>query len=243
MKILTTAILYIFIPAMLLAAPIEDFTAKYNVYHNEMYVGQSTRSLNSNSSLLKFSSVTETAGLAALFFDITINETSQLILKNKNLNFFSYHYNENKEDKNKHYQLSIDDKTQQLYNSHTRKHYPTTKNMHDMLGFTIAIMFDLKKGLRDLKYSIAEKNKINNYHLKFIQEEKLISNNKEINTLKMEHYDPLKKQRFTLWCAKNLDFVPLRIRKIKENGDETLLNLTQFNHENIYLSLDNEESD
>lgn len=243
MKILTTGILYFFIPAMLIAAPIKNFNAKYDVYHNEFYVGETSRTLNFKNNYFRFSSVTKTAGLAALFSDITINETSQLVLDNNHLNFFSYHFDEMKDDKNSRYQLSIDEESRQLYNSHTQKYYPVTKNLYDMLGFTIAIMHDLKNGQRLLKYTLASKDKIKSYQLKFIQEEKLVSDNEEIITLKMEHYDPQKKQRFTFWCAKNLDFLPIKVQKIKSNGDEILLNLTMLNQRKFDLPLNDEEFD
>lgn len=243
MQTITTVFLYFFLQAMVIAAPVEDFTAKYKVYRNELYVGQSTRTLSSKNNHLEFSSVTKTAGIAAWFVNIAINETSKLNLNDNNLSFVSYYYNEKKKDKNKTYQLTLDEKYQQLYNSYTKQTYPVTGNVHDILGFTIAIMHDLAKGKRELNYLIAEKKHIKPYHLKFIKKEKLATNSGDINTLKMEHFDPIRKQRFTLWCAEKLNFLPVKISKVKENGDEILLNLTQINQKKIVLSLDNEENE
>ena len=250
MRYLTSTILYFCLQTITLASPIQNiqnFTAKYDVYHNGLYVGQSTRTLNSNNNSLSFSSVTETAGLAALFFNITIHETSQLRFKNNQLNFVSYHFEEKNNDKSERYQLSLiekpAEKSRQLYNTHTKKHYPASDNLQDMLGFTITAMMDLKKGQRELNYTLADKDHVKPYHLKLKKEEKIATDSGEINTLKMEHYDPIKNIRFTLWCAEKLNFLPVKISQIKENGDETLLTLTELNSKKVYLNFDNEALD
>ena len=221
------------------ASSLKDFSASYDLYHNGMYIGKSNRLLSTKNKLLTFTSTAKTAGILALFSDITVTETSKLRFKNNRLNFFSYTYNEKDSDKNEGYQLRLD-KFHQFYNSSTEQHYPVTKNLHDTLGFTVAIMPELQAGKREIKYHIAEKDSLKNYTLKFIQKENLITDNGEISTLKMEHYDPQTKLRFTLWCAENMDFLPIRIRNINHKGDENLLNLTSFNKKQIYLELNDE---
>ena len=57
------------------------------------------------------------------------------------------------------------------------------------------------------------------------------------------HYDPQTKTRFTLWCAENMGFLPIRIRKINYKGKVVLLNLTHFNQQAIDLILDEDEDE
>ena len=191
---------------------------------------------------MTFTSTAVSKGIAAWFYDIQIDEESKLKFNDKRLNFLSYSYHEKKNDKIKHYQLSLN-KQKQLFNSHNKKHYPLTNNLHDTLGFTVAIMFDMQSGLREMKYTIAEKDKLKPYHVKYIHKESLTTQHGELSTLKMEHYDPQSKKRFTFWCAEKLGFLPVRIRKIDHKGKETLLNLIQFNHKALEISLDEEEID
>ncbi len=224
------------------STPLKDFIASYALYHNEMYIGQSLRRLSTGNQFLTFSSIAESKGIAAWFYDITINEESKLQFKDQRLNFFSYSYNEKKNNEIKNYQLHLN-KQEKLHNSHTNEIYPLTNNLHDTLGFTIAIMHDLQSGLREMKYTIAEKDKLKTYHIKFIEKENLTTNYGTITTLKMEHYDPKTSKRFTLWCAEKLDFLPVRIRKINHKGKETLLNLTQFNQKTLDIPLEEEEID
>jgi len=240
MRYLITIFFYFLLQSNIFATPVKDFTARYNLYHNDFYIGQSKKTLTTKNNFLTLSSISTTAGIAAWFFDITITETSKLQHKNNRLNFFSYSYVEKGKDKN--YQVHLE-QPQSFYNSHTKKSYPLAKNLHDLLGFTVAIMHDLQAGKREIKYTIAEKSKVRIYTLKLIQKEDLATNKGKISTLKMEHYDPKTKTRFTLWCAENMDFLPIRIRKINYKGKVVLFNLTHFNQQAIDLILDDDEDE
>ena len=240
MPYLITFIIYFFAQNVAFSAPLEDFTARYDLYYNGFYVGESTRALATTNNLATFSSIAKTAGMAAWFADITVTETSKLRYVNKKLNFVSYLYDEKGNNKNERYELHLD-KELRLYNSYEKKTYPATKNLHDTLGFTVAIMLDMQAGKRNIKYTIAEKDNFKPYTLKFIKEEALITDKGEIITLKMEHYDPETKYRFTFWCAKDMGFLPIKISNVNPKGDENLLHLTHFNNKPVYLSLDEEE--
>ncbi len=242
MRFLTTLFFYFLLQSTSFSAPLKDFTASYDLYRSEMYIGQSTKHLTTKNNLLTFSSVAKTEGVAAWFYDIRITEESKLRYKDQRLSFFSYSYDENKNDKKKNYQLHLA-KQDQFYNSHTQKLYPVTANLHDTLGFTLAIMYDMQAGKREMKYTIAEKDKLKNYSIKFIKKENLPTYDGEIRTLKMEHYNPQTKLRFTFWCAEDMGFLPIRIRKINYKGKEVLLNLSKFNQKDISLTLDDEEID
>lgn len=242
MRYLFTIIIYLFIQSAVFSATLADFSAHYDLYYNEFFVGQSTRNLATKNNDVTYSSTSKTAGIAKWFYDVTVTETSKLSYKNKQLNFVSYVYNEKDKDKNEGYELYLN-KSDQLYNSHEKKNYPITKNLHDTLGFTVAIMLDMQAGKRKIKYSIAEKDNLKTYTLKFIKKETLMSDKGKIDTLKMEHYDPETKYRFTFWCAENMGFLPVRIRNINPKGDENLLNLTQFNQNPIHLNLYEEDTE
>lgn len=238
---LVTALLLLFINSSVLAATVNNFSANYDVYQNGFYLGTSLRTLTNNKNTFTFTSVTQSGGIAAWFFDVKINETSTLIQKDNHLSISSYKYEEKQKNKHEILELKIDE-TQQLYNSYNKQHYPLTQNMYDGLGFSIALMHDLKNGLREVNYTIAEKEHLKSYQLKFRGFEKLREGNKTINTLKMEHFDPESKYRFTFWCAETMDFLPIRIRNVKNNGDEIVLNLSEFNQKAIYLDLENDDS-
>lgn len=242
MRYINTLLLYFSMQTFLFASPINNFVAQYDLYHNQTYVGKTERRLVSKNKLLTFSSIAKTDGFLSWFADITVTEKSQLQAQDNSLNFISYSYLEVDGSKKKQYQLHID-KSKSIYNSHTQKTYPLNHDLHDTLGFTVAIMHDMKKGKREIKYSIAEKDSLKTYTLKFIEKVNIETQTGNIETFKMEHYNPHTNERFTLWCAKNMDFLPIRILSINRKGDENLLNLSQFNNKKVYLELTEEESD
>ena len=242
MRYLITILFYISIQTLSFAAPLKNFSVSYGLYYNEMYVGQTTRNLVTQNNNVNFSSIATTDGIAAWFFDITLTETSKLRYKNNQLNFFSYSYNEKKKNENKGYQLHLD-KVNKFYNSYTKELYPVANNLHDTLGFTVAIMHDMQKGKREITYAIAEKKKVETYTLKLKAKENIETNNGQIMTFKMEHYNPQTKERFTLWCAEKMGFLPIRILSINRKGNERLLNLTQFNQKKFVLNFPEEEID
>jgi len=242
MRYFFTLLFFFILQTNALSSPLKNFTATYDLYHNNFFVGQSTRKLVTENTFLTFTSISKTSGLAALFFDVTLSEISKLRFKHKRLQFFSYHYDEKKNGTTEGYTLTLA-KNNTFYNSHEKKYFPVTKNLHDTLGFSVAIMRDMQLGKREIQYAIAEKDALKIYTLKFIKKEKLITNHGTISTLKMEHYNPQTKHRFTFWCAENMDFLPIRIRNINHKGDENLLNLSQLNKKPIYLELEDENDD
>ncbi|MCW8899767.1 MAG: DUF3108 domain-containing protein [Gammaproteobacteria bacterium] len=239
MRNIFIATIFLLLPSITSASSVKDFSASYAVYKNGFFLGNTKRTLTTKNNILNYTAVTETAGIAAWFFDVTIFEKSKLILKNDSLNIYSYKYDEKNKDKHTIHELHIDD-NKQLYHSYTKQHYPITKNLHDGLGFNIAMMHDLKKGLRDIKYTIAEKEKLKDYHIKFVKEETLPADNGGLKTIKIEHTNPKTKDRFTFWCVESMGFLPVRIQNVKDNGDEVLLNLTHYNNKEVYLYLDDD---
>ena len=242
MQYFITILFYLTLHTVVLAAPINNFTAQYELYYNEMYIGKTTRHLTKQNNLLTFSSTSKTDGVAAWFKDITIIETSKLLYNNNSLTFYSYNYDEKRNNEEKKYKIHID-KEKTIYNSHTKEHYPIANNLHDILGFTAAVMQDMKNEKKELKYTIAEKRKLKTYTLKFIKKENIATNSGHITTHKMEHYNPLTKERFTLWCAEDMGFLPVRISSYNHKGNTSLLNLTKFNKIKFNLELDEEELD
>lgn len=220
----------------------ENFTANYALYHNQSYIGEAMRKLHYNGDTLSYTSKAISKGFISLFYDIKIYEESLFNVKDKQLKFHSYSYYEKKNNDIKNYQIQLKKNTT-IFNSHNNESYPLPANLHDTLGFTVAVMHDLQSGLRDMKYTIAEKDKLQQYHLKFIKTEKLRTSKGQLMTLKMEHYDAQSKTRFTLWCAEEMKFLPVRIRKIDHRGKETLLNLNQYNKKPLEIYLPEEEID
>ena len=60
MRYLFTLLLYLSVQTLSFAAPLKDFTVSYDLYYNEMYVGQTTRNLVTEKNNINFSSIATT---------------------------------------------------------------------------------------------------------------------------------------------------------------------------------------
>ena len=242
MRYITIIFFYLFIQNIAFSASVKNYSARYEIYHNNFYVGHTNRKLTKEKDFFVFSSVSETAGIASWFADITITETSKLKITNNNLTFYSFDYQINKNGKKESYQLNLKN-AQQFYNSHKKQLFPVTQHLQDTHGFTVAIMYDLKNGKREMTYELAKKNKLDKYQLKFIKNEALATSSGKISTLKMEYFNPKKNQRVTIWCAPDMDFLPIRILNSDDNGDKNLLHLTHFNSKPVFLKMNEEDTE
>ncbi len=219
---------------------VENFSAGYDLYYNGIFVGRSQRELKNNQNILTYTATSKTAGLAAVFLDVTIRETSRLRLQQQQPRFFDYHYLESNNDKQEKYAITLRDQ-HTFYNSHTKKTYPYADNLQDTLGFAIRLMHDLQQGKRNIAYTMAEKDQVKTYNLKFIGKESLLTDNAPLETIKLEYHEPGSKLRFTVWCAEKMGFLPVRIASITPHGDENLLLLNAYNRKKIYIDYDLEE--
>ena len=96
MRYIITLFFYLLLHNVAFSTSIKDFTSRYEVYHNNFYVGTATRKLKKEKNFFIFSSEAKTAGIASWFYDVTITETSKLIDKNKQFRFHSFDYHKNK---------------------------------------------------------------------------------------------------------------------------------------------------
>lgn len=233
-------ILLLLLPGFSMAAAVKDFVAIYDLYYNGIYVGKSTRTLKTENHILTFHSLAKSAGLAAIFVDVTINETSKLIYKNDRLQFFSYHYDEVNNDKHDEFSIVRKGK-KQIYNSFRQKTFPLVSNLQDQLGFSVTLMHDLRKKEADITYSLADKEQIKNYTLKLLGHEKIDTDAAPLDTVKLEFKDKGNNARFVVWCAPSMDYVPVRILSVTPHGNENMLKLNNYNGRKIYIDYGGDE--
>lgn len=222
-----------------LYADIDPFNSRYEVFHNNIYVAKSFRTVtrNGDKSLL-FEAKTEPAGIAAWFFDINILEKSLLEINDAKLKFKEYSYSEIKDGKlNTSESFQIKKTSQkQFYNSHLKETHPVTDNLHDILGFLLAMMNKAQQGEKNITLTIAEKDNLKPYHLKYLGEEELETRDSNQQTLKFEHRSHDSRFSFIFWLSPKLNYLPVRILNRKDNGDEILMNLTHFNNKSYYFN-------
>lgn len=208
---------------------LSPFQLEYNVSRNQLHLGSTRRELTRlENNMYQMQSLTEAEGFVALFFSETVRETSRFRLSDGQVQPLHYRYH--KTGKNSEtFEVNYDREAQQLRHSLMEKIRPLTPRDQDLLSFQVAMMLDLQHSVRQLKYRIADKKRIEQYNLVPRGEKVFDTQLGRLHTVIMEHYDEKRKRTYTFWCAKELNYLPYQSRRIEDDGDVILLQLRRYN--------------
>lgn len=107
-------------------------------------------------------------------------------------------------------------------------------NTQDLLSFQLALMDGLYQGRRQFDFHIVDHKRIQRQTLKYTKSQKMKSSHGELDVLQLEHHAEKSHYRFTFWCAKQLHYLPVLIRKIEQDGDVVQLKLKRLNKDLFY---------
>lgn len=197
------------------------FNVRYDVSYNGMDVGSNNRSLIfSDKTHAVFTSIAIPEGLAALILKEIVTETSSLEITPSSIRPDKYTFKKDKKGKIEQYNLNFNWPNHEFFSSHENKTFHAPENTQDMLSFMLYIMQALQNNRSDFTLPIAAKNKLRVFEVTKTGEELLVLDSGKFNTLKIEHFDKDKKERFTLWCAPSLNYLPVKIVKLESDGDK-----------------------
>ena len=73
-------------------------------------------------------------------------------------------------------------------------------------------------GRQNLRYTIADGGKIKDYNFEILGEETLSTPLGKLDTVKLERHKPNSRRKSTLWCAKKLEFLPVKVENVEKDG-------------------------
>lgn len=227
-------LLYILI-ALLFSGPVfsetgpSPFTLEYNVSKNQFHLGSKRHELKHlRDDLYLMQAVTEAEGIVAMFFSETVQETSRFRLNSDEVKPLHYRYHKSGK-KPETFEVDFDYQAGELRHSLMDKIHTLKPIDQDLLSFQIAMMLDLQQSVRPLKYRIADKKRIENYKLIPRGEKVFDTQLGKLHTVIMEYYDKKRKRTYRFWCAKELNYLPYRSRRIEADGDVILLQMRRYN--------------
>jgi len=202
------------------------FTITYEVTHNNIYLGDAVRSfkLQNNGNWL-YRSDTKGKGVIRMLVKDTINETSTIQQHAHTYQPLSYRYHQHGGKKEKKFNIVFDWKNGDISNDFTKKSYPLKTGTHDLLSFQIQLMRDLQDDKQSVTYIIADKKRVDSYSLKVVNKTKLKTPYKTLDTIKLVSNKIRNKTQFFIWCAPELNHLPVRVLKIDTDGKTTEFNL------------------
>ena len=200
------------------------YEATYEVLHNEFYLGDTVRSLkkSANGGWL-YRSHTEPKGVASAFVADIIDESSTIQQIGGGVRPTSYSYHQHGGKKETKFNLTFDWKAGTLSNTHNKQTSTLKAGTHDLLSFQLQLMQDIQAGKKSVNYTIADKKRVDTYKLQLTETEEIETNIKTFRAVKLVSNKIRNKMQFIIWCAPELDYLPVKVMKIEEDGDESVL--------------------
>ena len=196
------------------------FDISYKLYSNDTKIAQMERRFYKNElNNYIFSSESKTTGLISFFRKDHIVEISNWNITNSNIMPLHYSYQHTGGKKDRDVEINFDWESGQIINrvNNSIWHMKTQTGVLDKLLYQLVIMIDLKSGNIPEKYIIADGGKIKEYLFKYIQDEVIETPIGNFNTMKLARYKKNKQETY-LWCAYDLDFLPIKVITKENDG-------------------------
>jgi len=197
------------------------FTAEYKVYAKGFSVGKGTRTLTRlKEGKFLFKTVAETTGFLSFFKKIRIEEQSLFTrTKSGKIRPLKYSYLQKTGSKKRTNEVIFywtKGMAKNTFKGKTKR-IPLQEGTLDRLLYQLVLMQDLKQGKRKLKYLVADKGKLKEYTPKFIGNERVKTGMGKLNSIKYMRVS--NKRRTTLWCARALGYLPVKVEHVEADGD------------------------
>jgi hypothetical protein len=215
--------LFLLLPALSHALP-PEFSASYTAESYGVSIAKAIYKLEHKNNIISFTQHSVPVGLAALFSDDELNETSYLSLHNSRLLLDEYRYvQKGKKDRNIHLKIKWEDSTNNELSGtisgvagKEAVQLEVNTPVWDTLSFQIPVMMDTIKKTNPQEYTILVKGELKTYTFVTHGPEEIDINDTTIKTIKIERKGSNKKKPLFLWIAPSLHNLPVKIEKWKK---------------------------
>jgi len=195
------------------------FEVSYKLYRDNTKIAQMERRFyKKESNNYVFSSESKTTGLISLFRKDHIIETSVWNYSGQNIIPLHYSYKRTG-GKKRDVEINFNWNDQQIINrvNDSVWRMKTKAGILDKLLYQLVVMIDLKSGNIPERYIVADGGKIKEYFFEYIQDEIIETPIGNFNTMKLSLHKKNKQETF-LWCAYDLDFLPIKVITKENDG-------------------------
>ena len=210
---------------------LEPFNVTYNIYKGPLKVGAISRNLRiKDDGQYTFTSRMESKGFAKFLSGSLLLETSKGVITEAKIIPHTYLRETDKPDKN--YELNFDRISNLVKRVDSAGDYEEilVKDTFDKLSYQAQMMMDLSSILKeDLKYDIASQKKIVTYNVTFIKEKKISTPMGKFKTLVVNRKDPNSSKETTVYCAEDLNWLPVRIKHTDKKGRSMVAKIASYN--------------
>ncbi len=225
--------LLLYIPACLAGNAIPGFfEAHYALYHNDIEIGRIKRHFYAGEDgNYVFHSETKTTGLISFFRKDHIIEISHWQFIDDHFKPLHYKYQRTGGKKDRDVEISFNWSTGNIINrvNDSTWHMKTEPGILDKLLYQLTIMSDLKVGIVPDRYTIADGGKIKQYIFTHIADEVIKTPLGEFKTIKLSRQKLNSDRKTFLWCAHDLDFLPVKVVNVEKKGGLTTAIINTLN--------------
>ena len=196
------------------------FEVSYKLYSDNTKIGLMERRFYKNQeNNYVFRSESKTTGLISLFRKDHIIEVSNWNFSDSNIIPLLYKYQHTGSKKDRDVEINFKWNKKEIINRVNNSIWKmeTQSGILDKLLYQLIIMIDLKLGNIPEKYIIADGGKIKEYTFKKIKDEIIETPLGDFNTIKLARYKKNKQETY-LWCAYELDFLPIKVITTEKDG-------------------------
>jgi hypothetical protein len=193
-----------------------QFTSVYTLKKGSITVGETTRSLRPlDDGRFVFESVTRPVGIARLLTSGQVVEHSEWRLRQYTIQPLHYSYFNSSSKKNRDERLEFDWTTRTITDTISGEPWqmPLQEGALDKLVYQLQIMLDLARNKTSLHYTIAGSGKLKTYEIEILGTETITTPLGKFETVRVRRVHG--KRRTTLWCARRLRYLPVRIEHRK----------------------------
>lgn len=203
----------------------KGFEYAYSLSKNDFTVAHVNRKLDVTPDKLIFTSHAYPVGLASLFVSDTITEQSTILNSGNSFYPQSYSYVKKADEIKKQFHVQFNWKNNTATDSRVKTPFSLTGNVYDSLSFELALANTIKTKKTDLRFTIFDNKRIKSYKLESRGEERLETDAGIFSTIKFSYIDEIKKRVVIIWCARELDYLPVQVKRIDDDGDYAVLKL------------------
>lgn len=216
-------------------AVLVEFDAVYEVHRGRFEIAEVRMTLKqTQDGIYRFTSRLEAVGMLAWVMDDVISEESIFhFTDNGNTNGFrpvSYEYRHKGSDKNRDESIIYD-----WTNGVAELDYRGNTNTIELEAGTVDRFLlqlnaaaALHAGSKHLKVRVLDNGRVKQYELKAGNEEEIKSPAGRYITLPVSKIDEDDDKRFTFWFAPSLNYVPVRIERVKKNEEPMRMELKRI---------------
>lgn len=207
------------------------YQATYSLFLGSVRAGIASLSLSKNADgTYTYKSLTKSAGLAALFLNDVISETSHFKVTDGKLHPLQYTYEHTAKDKDDKETIQFDWAKGIAYTEEDgkQKSLPIKAGIYDRLLAQLAISMDLQTGLDVEDYPVLGHGEINVYHMLRQDNTDLKTPAGNYETVVIARRAPHKERVTTFWLAPKLDYLLVQMEQTEPEKPTISLELTDI---------------